>query len=150
MRHSVFISLSTISYPVSGGTIERMVFPLKNSSPKAAVEAAPTRASPRLTDVVKGETNRAILNTWLEQYNFQRPFSLPPGTPKGRVNILRKAFKATLEDRQFLKEAKKSKLIITYVSGEKVEKFVDKIMAITPKAKESLQFLIIKKKKKKS
>ncbi|MCH7914040.1 MAG: hypothetical protein IH856_13550 [Deltaproteobacteria bacterium] len=30
---------------------------------------------PRLTDVVKGEANRAILNSWLQQYNFQRPFS---------------------------------------------------------------------------
>ena len=62
---------------------------------------------------------------------------------------MRKALKATLEDRQFLAEAKKSKLIITYVSGEKVEKFVDKIMAITPKAKESLQFLVAKQKREK-
>jgi len=67
---------------------------------------------PRLTEVIKGKENRAILNAWLPQYNFQRPLMLPPGTPKERLSVLRKAFKATLKDPAFLAEAKKSKLII--------------------------------------
>jgi len=104
---------------------------------------------PGLTEVIKGEENRAILNTYLQQYNFQRPFSLPPGTPKGRLSILRKAFKATLEDPQFLADAKKSKLIINYVSGQEIEKNVAQTLAVTPEAKERLQFLVIKKKKEK-
>jgi len=33
------------------------------------------------------------------------------------------------------------------VSGEQIEKFVDQILAISPAAKESLQFLVTKKKK---
>jgi len=70
------------------------------------------------------------------------------GTPKERLSILRKAFKATLEDPKFLAQVKKSKLIINYVSGE--EMIVDQILAISPKAKERLQFLIHTKKKKKS
>jgi len=105
---------------------------------------------PRLTEVIKGKENLAILKAWLSQFNFQRPFSLPPGTPKERLSILRKAYKATLEDPQFLAEAKKSKLIINYVSGEEIEKFVDQMLAISLETKKSLQFLIVKKKKKKS
>ncbi len=105
---------------------------------------------PQLTKVIKGKENRAILNAWLLPLNFQRPLSLPPGTPKERLSILRKAYKTTLEDRQFLAEAKKSKLVINYVSGEEIEKFVDQILGISQKTKESLQFLVIKKKKKKS
>ncbi len=104
---------------------------------------------PRLTKVIKGKENRAIVNAWLQQYNFQRPLMLPPGTPNERLSILRKAFKATLEDPIFLAQAKKSKLIINYVSGEEIEKFVDEILATSPETKESLQFLIVKKKKKK-
>jgi len=104
---------------------------------------------PRLTEVIKGNENRAILNAWLPQYDFQRPLMLPPGTPKERLSILRKAYKATLEDPKFLAEAKKSKLIINYVSGEEIEKLVDQTLGISPKTKESLQFLIVKKKKKK-
>ncbi len=99
---------------------------------------------PRLTEVIKGKENRAILNGWLHQYDFQRPLMLPPGTPKERLSILRKAYKATLEDPEFLAEAKKSKLIINYVSGEEIEKLVDQTLGISPKTKESLQFLVEK------
>ncbi len=48
---------------------------------------------PRLTEVMKGKENLAILNTWLQQHNFQRPIMLPPGTPKERLSILRRAYK---------------------------------------------------------
>jgi hypothetical protein len=100
---------------------------------------------PRLNEVVKGKDNLAILNAWLHQHDFQRPLMLPPGTPKERLGILRKAFKATLEDPQFLADAKKSKLVIDYVSGEEIEKSVDQILATSPKTKESLQFLVSEK-----
>jgi len=100
---------------------------------------------PRLTEVIKGKENRAIVNAYLQQYNFQRPLMLPPGTPKERLSILRKAFKATLKDPEFLAQAKKSKLIINYVSGEEIEKFVDQILGISQKTKESLQFLVEKR-----
>ncbi len=99
---------------------------------------------PRLTEVIKGKENRAMVNAWLQPHNFQRPFMLSPGTPKERLSILRKAFKATLKDPEFLAEAKKSKLVIDYVSGEEIEKFVDQILAISPKTKEKLQFLVEK------
>jgi tripartite-type tricarboxylate transporter receptor subunit TctC len=97
---------------------------------------------PRITEVIKGKENRAIVNAWLLQHNFQRPLMLPPGTPNERLSILRKAYKATLEDPEFLAEAKKSKLVIDYVSGDEIEKFVDQILAISPETKKSLQFLV--------
>lgn len=100
---------------------------------------------PRLRDVIKaraGEEGLAILNAWLPQYDFQRPFSVPPGTPEERLAILRKGFKATLEDEEFLAEAKNSKLLITYVSGEDIEQSVAQILATLAKAKENLSFLV--------
>ncbi len=100
---------------------------------------------PRLTEVIKGKENRAMVNAWLQPHNFQRPFMLSPGPPKKRLSILRKAFKATLKDPEFLAEAKKSKLVIDYVSVEEIEKFVDQILAISPETKESLQFLVEKR-----
>ena len=107
------------------------------------------RDLPRLNTIVKGK-NLGIMTAWLQQYNFQRPLTLPPGTPKEQLSILRKAFKATLEDPKFLAQAKKSKLIINYVSGEEAEEFVNQMLSISPEVKESLQFLVVKKKKKKS
>jgi tripartite-type tricarboxylate transporter receptor subunit TctC len=72
---------------------------------------------------------------------------VPPGTPKERLQILRKGFADTMKDPEFIAEAKKSKLQITYVTGEEVDKYVDKVLAVTPKAKELLDFLITKPKK---
>ncbi len=100
----------------------------------------------QLTEVVQGE-NLTVVNAWLQQYNFQRPFSVPPGMPKERLDILRKAFAATLADPEFLAEAKKSNLLITHVSGAEIDTYVAQILAMSPQAKASLQFLVRKKKK---
>jgi tripartite-type tricarboxylate transporter receptor subunit TctC len=51
-------------------------------------------------------------------------WALPPGTPKDRVNVLRKAFLDTLKDAEFLAEAHKARLDIDPVSGEEIEKVV--------------------------
>lgn len=53
-----------------------------------------------------------------------RPYALPPGTPKDRVQLLRRAFRETMKDKDFVAEAVKSKLDIDPASGEEVEKIV--------------------------
>jgi hypothetical protein len=52
-----------------------------------------------------------------------------------------------MKDPEFTAEAEKSKLEVTYVSGEEIEKHVDKVLSITPRAKELLDFLMVKPKK---
>jgi len=80
-------------------------------------------------------------------YEFQRPFTVPPGTPKERLQLLRKAFAETMKDPAFIAEAEKVKLEATYVSAEDIEKYVSQILAIRPKAKELLDFLMVQPKK---
>ena len=53
-----------------------------------------------------------------------RPFALPPGTPKDRVQILRKAYTDTMKDGAFLAEAKKANLDINPTDGAALEKNV--------------------------
>ncbi len=96
---------------------------------------------PQFTDVIKGEENLAAFKAYVRPYEFQRPLTVPPNTPKDRLTTLRRAFKATMEDREFLAEAEKSKLLIEYSSGEEIEKYVEEILSISPGAKEKLQFL---------
>jgi tripartite-type tricarboxylate transporter receptor subunit TctC len=102
---------------------------------------------PLIPEVIKGDDNLSAYYTWVGSYEFQRPFSVPPGTPAERLQILRKAFAATMKDPEFIAEAEKSKLETTFVSGEDIDRHVKKIMAITPKAKELLSFLVTKPKK---
>jgi len=102
---------------------------------------------PLIPEVIKGEDNLSAYRTWAGTYEFQRPFTVPPGTPKERLLLLRKGFAATMKDPEFIAEAEKSKLEITYVSGEEVDKYVDQVLSITSKARELLDFLATKPKK---
>ncbi|HEU4343253.1 MAG TPA: tripartite tricarboxylate transporter substrate-binding protein [Candidatus Binatia bacterium] len=72
-----------------------------------------------------------------------RPYVLPPGTPKDRVQIMRKAFMDTMKDREFLADAEKSKLDIEPLSGEELEKTVLGLFKLSPsligKLKEALE-----------
>lgn len=97
---------------------------------------------PLFTDVIKGEDNLATYKTWAASYEFQRPFSLPPGTPAKRLQTLRKAFGTTLRDSEFLAEAKKMKLDTEPVSGEEIDGYVKQIYSMSAKVKQNLSFLV--------
>jgi tripartite-type tricarboxylate transporter receptor subunit TctC len=72
-----------------------------------------------------------------------RPYLLPPGTPKDRLMILRKAFMDVMKDPEFLADAKKAKLDITPLDGQELEQSVKDIFkldpTLVPKAKEILK-----------
>jgi tripartite-type tricarboxylate transporter receptor subunit TctC len=101
---------------------------------------------PLIPEVIKGEDNLSAYRTWVGTYEFQRPFSVPPGTPKERLQLLRKGFADTMKDPEFIAEAQKSKLEVTYVSAEEIDKHVNTVLSVTPKAKELLSFLMVKPK----
>lgn len=97
---------------------------------------------PLFTEVIKGEDNLATYATWAASYEFQRPFTVPPGTPSERLQTLRKAFATTLKDSEFLAEAKKTKLDIEPVSGEEIDGYVKQIYSMSNKVKQNLSFLV--------
>lgn len=63
---------------------------------------------------------------------INRPFVLTPGTPKDRVQLLRKAFMATLRDPEFLADAEKSKLEVDPMTGEELERTVLGLAKLNP------------------
>ncbi len=102
------------------------------------------RNVPRLRELVKGEENVAMLNAWALQYEFQRPLTLPPGTPKERVAAWRKAYAAAFQDPALMADAKKSRLNVVFVSGEQIDKHVDTILSMSDDTKKRLQWMLPK------
>ena len=102
------------------------------------------RDVPRVQDLVKGGDNVAMLTAWAVQYNFQRPLTLPPGTPGERIAAWRAAYAATLEDPAFLADARKSKLNVVYVSGEDAEQHTNTILSMSPETRERLKWMLPK------
>ena len=71
-------------------------------------------------DVIKDKDNLNAFNTCNAANEFARPFSLPPGSPPESLSILRKAFKATTEDKDYKADAEKSKLSVDYIDRKSV------------------------------
>lgn len=68
------------------------------------------------------------------KYNgvLNRFYVLPPGTPKERVRVLRKAFMDTMKDAEFLAEAQKAKLDLNPIDGEEIENQIRLLFKLEP------------------
>jgi tripartite-type tricarboxylate transporter receptor subunit TctC len=71
-----------------------------------------------------------------------RPFTLPPATPKDRVQVLRKAFADALKDPELLAEAKKANLDINPLDGAELERRVNEIFALDPALVDKLKDIL--------
>jgi tripartite-type tricarboxylate transporter receptor subunit TctC len=125
-------------------TGEQKLIPILNHKKWEDPEVANVPLNREYIKANGGSDGVQLYNAWVNQYEFQRPFVAPPGVPKDRIEILRKAFKATFQDPEFLAEAKKSKLELEYVGADEINGLVKEILNISPKAKEGLQFLLRK------
>ena len=98
-----------------------------------------TKSHPELTkyplpgDLIKTDEGRKIFQTVAQVHGASvRPFVLPPNTPKERVQMLRKAFVDTLNDGDFIAEAKKGNIEINPVNGEELAKSVQGVLQLEP------------------
>lgn len=88
---------------------------------------------PVAMEFAKTEEARKLIRAAVHTFGpTARPYVLPPGTPKDRVGMLRKAFMATMRDPEFLAEAKKAKLDINPVEGAELEGNVREIFKLDP------------------
>jgi tripartite-type tricarboxylate transporter receptor subunit TctC len=84
-------------------------------------------------DFLKTEEARKLFQVVVRVHGpSTRPYFLPPGTPKERLQILRKAYMDTIKDPEFLAEAKKAKLDINPDDGEGLERNVKEIFDLEP------------------
>ena len=63
---------------------------------------------------------------------LNRFYVLPPGTPKERVLLLRKAFMDTMTDPEFLADAQKAKLDLDPIDGEEIQRQVRELFNLDP------------------
>jgi tripartite-type tricarboxylate transporter receptor subunit TctC len=88
---------------------------------------------PQATSLARTDEARRLIQVGLQNVSaFSRPLVLPPGTPKERVQVLRKAFHDTLKDPAFLAEAEKAKLTLDPVTAEELEKMVAELFTLDP------------------
>ena len=99
---------------------------------------------PLAIDLTKTDEERRLIELGIHSVSaITRPYLLPPATPNDRVQILRKAFAATMKDEDFLGEIQRLKLEINPMTGEELETVVNRIFKMKPetlaKLKEALR-----------
>jgi tripartite-type tricarboxylate transporter receptor subunit TctC len=86
---------------------------------------------PLAMNIAKTDEARKLLQAVAQAHGAAvRPYLLPPGTPKDRVEILRSAFMETIKDPELLKEAAKANLEINPGSGEDLERNVKELLRL--------------------
>lgn len=109
------------------------------------IQAAPTSAEdlpkvPLAIKLAKTDEARQLIEIGIHgDSKIVRTYTLPPGTPKDRVEILRKAFIATLKDPAFVADATKAKLGIDPITGEEAGKIVASLFKLDPKMVDKLK-----------
>jgi tripartite-type tricarboxylate transporter receptor subunit TctC len=96
------------------------------AKPLADLPKVPLAISLATTD----EARRLIQVGIQDGSAYSRPFIAPPGTPKDRVQTLRKAFMAALGDAALRAEADKAQLTLDPVSGEELERLIAGLFAL--------------------
>jgi tripartite-type tricarboxylate transporter receptor subunit TctC len=96
----------------------------------------------------KSADARAMLDVVNGPYGqLARPYTVPPGVPKDRLELLQKAFMATMKDAEFLADAQKGKVEIKPLDGPTATKQFAALYELKPELKAKLASIVIAGKK---
>jgi tripartite-type tricarboxylate transporter receptor subunit TctC len=87
---------------------------------------------PLVTDLAQNETQRQVLTLQFTAFELGRPYFVAEGVPADRVQALRRAFDATMKDKDLLADAEKQSLEVNPATGEEMTEMLKKVYA-TPK-----------------
>jgi len=85
---------------------------------------------PMWLDIATTVADRQAIELLLTRLETDRPYFLPPDVPGSRVQAIRRAFDATMQDSGFLAEAAAAKIEIDPMSGEDLASLVARLDAI--------------------
>jgi tripartite-type tricarboxylate transporter receptor subunit TctC len=87
---------------------------------------------PLVLDVARDPDQQAALKLIVARQTMARPYVAPPGIPPERLQALRAAFDATMNDPAFLADAKKQDLEVRPVTGAEADALIKEIYATPP------------------
>ena len=88
---------------------------------------------PFIMDLAQTSEQKQMIELLLAANEMGRPFFLPPGVPKDRIQTLQNALVATAKDPKFIAEADKQGMELQLMTGDEVERLVARVYA-SPKA----------------
>jgi tripartite-type tricarboxylate transporter receptor subunit TctC len=139
-------------YCGSWQTVETVWRPAYESRKIRAIVQGTLKSHPKYKDVplaisyAKTEEAKELLSVADNAHGAQFPYSVPPGTPKERLEILQRAFVGTINDKEFLAEASKAKLDIELIDGPTIAKRLASLYDAKPATVAKLKDVLLPKK----
>ena len=100
---------------------------------------------PRMIDQAKTDEQKKFVQIVAHYANdYSRPFAVPPGTPKDRADILRKAFQETMKDSEFLSEVEKMQMTLDPTTGDEMAAAVADSAKLDAATKAKLKDILFK------
>ena len=87
---------------------------------------------PQIWKFIVNEDDKKAAALIIGQQVFGRPYLASPGVAAEPLKILRAAFAATMQDKEFLADAERTRIDVVPTTGEKVQQLVEQLYA-TPK-----------------
>jgi tripartite-type tricarboxylate transporter receptor subunit TctC len=116
------------------------VIVILQNTPKSAPDL---QKVPLAISFAKTNEARQLIGAGIHQpSSLTYSYSLPPGTPKDRVQTLRRALLETVKDPDFLADAKKANLEIAPASGEEIERSIEDLFKTDPKVVTKLKEIL--------
>ncbi|HEX2725081.1 MAG TPA: hypothetical protein VHN20_04600 [Beijerinckiaceae bacterium] len=102
----------------------------------------PDKTAPTIYEFIKDEDARRVLSLYNSSVEIGRPILAPPGVPADRVEALRRAFDATMQDPELKAEAAKRGLEINALTGEQLGEIIDDLMNTPKEIVDKMQALV--------
>ena len=126
---------------LAAGTVKVVLQTMTESHPEL-------KNIPLAINFAKNDDARALLEIVSGPYGqLARPYTVPPGTPKDRLALLQKAFMDTMQDKEFLEDAKKAKLEIEPMDGLTATKRFAALYNLKPDLKAKIKSIVLAVKK---
>ncbi|GJL81465.1 MAG: hypothetical protein DHS20C01_10990 [marine bacterium B5-7] len=93
-------------------------------------------------DLIDDPSDIATLDSMSAGFELHRSYTTPPGTPKDRLEILRRAFDATMSDEAFLADIERAGLVVNPIRGHRLEEYVNLIVSMPAAQLEALRPLV--------
>lgn len=87
---------------------------------------------PLLLDLATNDEQKQIFGFFSSVVALSRPMATTPEVPADRVAALRKAFMATMKDKDFLADAEKQQVDVSPMAGEEVQRLTQAILDTPP------------------
>jgi len=88
---------------------------------------------PGVMDFASNDNDRQLIEVGIQfPALLSLAYALPPGTPKDRLQLLRKAFIDTLASPDMQADVQRARLVSDPASGEELKKIIDRLFALPP------------------